>query len=271
MNNNNKNVYEWIDVNKLSSAALDYQRKIDMDFVRAKIAKFDASKVRTPAISIRINKDNKEEYKIVDGQHTVSIVRGIGWTRIKCLVKRDLTTEEENAWFYEINDPDFQRTQKAGKLLNSKIDGRFDINTNILVDSLEEIGYTIKTSTKRPSNGVINAGVTIQNIFKSLGKDDFKKCLELHNSAWRGDKKALTSYFLNGMKKFYFVYKNEIDPKRFVQAFYKKGITGEDIAKEVNKLELKRDNSTKYAWVLVQKYNVGLNDSRRLKFSKLED
>jgi len=263
-----KRRFEWIPVEELHSG-LVYQRPINEDFIRDKILHFDKNEVETPCISFKINKDGKNEYRVIDGQHTIMIVKQIGWIKIRCEVREGLSEDQENEWFYKKNTK--KRNQTRNRLQNSKIEGKFDLTTNLLVNSLESVGYKLKTSDIKNGKGIINAGLTIENIFKEMGELDFKKCMEIHSIVWDGNKKSISKPFLNGMCKFYTTYKDEFDSKRFINSFLKKNITAENIAKDVSNNTLKRDISIKYAWVLVEYYNKGLKDEKKLKCSKLID
>jgi len=192
-------------------------------------------------------------------------VKQIGWLKVKCEVRKGLSDNEEHEWFHIKNNK--KRSQTSGRLLNAKVNGKFDTTTNLLVSSLELVGYKIKTADIKNGKGVINAGLTIENIFKNMDELSFNKFMELHSSVWNGDKKAMSAPFLKGMNKFYIVYKDEIDSKRFIKAFLNKNTTASDIVKDVANNVLKKDISIKYAWVLVENYNKGLKDeNKRLKF-----
>lgn len=264
-----KRTFEWIPIEKLHSG-LAYQRPIDEIFVKNAVDNFDKNEVEAPCVSLRINNGEKE-YRVVDGQHTITIVKCVGWNKIRCEIREGLSDDDEHEWFYMKNKK--KRNQTSGRLLNAKVNGKFDTTINSLVNILESVGYKIKTADISNGNGVINAGLTIENIFKNIGEDNFKKCMELHSIVWNGSKESMKKSFLMGMSKFYTTYKDEIDSKRFVRAFLNKNITADDIIKDVsNNMLTKKDNSIKYAWVLVEHYNKGLKDeSKKLKFSKLED
>jgi len=264
-----KRYFKNLSVEKLHSY-LDYQRVIKEDFVKEKVAIFDINEVDAPAVSLRINKDGEEEYRVGDGQHTIAIVKYMGWKVLKCEVREGLTDEEEHEWFHKRNSK--KRPQTSGRMLNAKVKGKFDQATNSLVNILDSVGYKIKTADIKNGNGVINAGLTMEDIFKSMGESNFKQFIILHSNVWNSDKKAMNAHFLKGMAKFYITYKDEIEDKRFIQAFLNKKVTASDIIKDVSNNVLKKDNSIKYAWVFVENYNKGLKDeSKKLKFSKLED
>lgn len=264
-----KRYFKNLSVEKLHSY-LDYQRVIDDDFVKERVSVFDINEVDAPAVSLRINDNGEEEYRVGDGQHTIAIVKYMGWKVIKCEVREGLTDEEEHEWFYKRNSK--KRNQTSGRMLNAKVKGKFDTLTNSLVNILDSVGYKIKTADIKNGDGVINAGITVEDIFKNMGEDSFKQFIILHSSVWSADKKAMNAPFLKGMNKFYVTYKDEIDNKRFIQAFLNKKVTAGNIIKDVSNNILKKDNSIKYAWVFVENYNKGLKDeNKKLKFSKLED
>jgi hypothetical protein len=194
-----------------------------------------------------------------------------GWKKIKCEIREDLTDEEENEWFYKRNNK--RRPQTSGRMLNSKINGKFDANTIKMVDTLNKVDYKIKTSTIKGGKGVINAGQTLEKVFKDMGIEKFEKCIILHKLIWDGDKKSLTAPFLIGLRKFFTVYDDEIEAKRFVSAFKTKNkyITANDIIKDATNSVLKKTSDIKYAWTFAEYYNKGLAEQKRLKLSKLVD
>jgi len=271
-----KTYYKYISVNVLTSA-LDYQRKLEnttsQNFIRNKIESFDPKKVNPPKVSLRI-RNGKEEYRVVDGQHTIAIVKGIGWTTIRCEIKEDLSDEEENEWFYEINDPNNSRPQTHNTLLNSQINGKFNKKINKIINILDKVGYSFNTKSDKGEKGVFIGSVGIIDIYDNMSDVDFAKCMKIHSSIWSGDKKSMQVQFVKGFSKFYITYKNEIELdkfKRFTPAFIKKNITANEISRDVSNLTLKKNNDIKYAWVFAEHYNNGLSEDKKLKLSKLID
>lgn len=266
-----KRYFKLLPIEVLHSA-LGYQRPLNEEFIREKSKPeiFDVNEVDAPAISLRIN-NCKEEFRIIDGQHTISIVECVGWKHIKCEIREGLTDEQENEWFYKRNNK--KRPQASGRMLNAKINGKFDPNTNVLVNVLNKVDYKIKTSAVKNGKGTIKAGLTLEKVFKDMGVDYFEKCITLHKTIWDGDKKSLIAPFLTGLKKFFITYGEEIESKRFVSAFKTKTkfISANDIIKDATSSVLKKSSDIKYAWVFAEYYNKGLVEQKRLKLSKLID
>jgi len=255
-----KRNFEMVDINLLHSG-LAYQRPINEKFVRDTVKIFDKNEVNAPLVSLRDGK-----YNVVDGQHTIAIVKEIGWNRIRCEIRKNLTEEEESKWFTVTNTK--QRPQSKQSILNSRYFGN-DEKLNKLIKALSSVGYKLKTVDISSSDGIIDASVTIENIFDETEQEDFINCLTLHQGVWNGDKESLKASFLKGMFKFYNTYKTNIDNKRFVKALSK--CTAEKIKVEAETDKFTKDISVKYARVLVSYYNKGLSKEKQLKISSLED
>lgn len=267
---NNENVkrnFEMVDVNLLNSG-LAYQRPIKEDFVRDIVENFDPYEVEPPCVSLRDGK-----YNVVDGQHTISIVKKVGWRKIRCEVRRGLTEEMENEWFVSKNTK--HRTQTKGAILNGRYFSGIDERLNDLVAYLAVVGYKLKTSDIKNSDGVINASDTIEKIFIDMGKQEFIKYITLHQSVWNGDKKSLQASFLKGFAKFYNTYKKELEDDRFIKVFNshmnKKCKTVDEITYEADKDVFTKDVSVRYSRVLVKYYNLKLSKQKQLKMSRLDD
>lgn len=266
-----KRYFKLLPIEALHSA-LGYQRPLNEEFIREKSSPeiFDSNEVDAPAISLRFVK-GKEEYRIIDGQHTISIVECVGWKQIKCEIREGLTDEQENEWFYKRNNK--KRNQTSGRMLNAKINGNFDTTTIKMIDTLNKVDYKIKTSNVKNGKGVINAGQTLENVFVDMGLENFEKCITLHKLIWDGDRKSLTAPFLLGLKKFFTIYSDEIESKRFITAFKTKNkyISANDIIKDATSSVLKKTSDIKYAWTFAEYYNKGLVEAKRLKLSRLVD
>jgi hypothetical protein len=261
--------FEVVEIEKLHSG-LAYQRPINENFVREKIANFDPTEVEIPSISLRIKESGESEYRVIDGQHTIAIIKGMGWIKIKCEIREGLSDEDEHKWFHQKNAK--KRPQSSSRLLNAAIHGKFDETTNRLISSLDMAGYKIKAVDVSGTRGVINAGESIKRIFTNMDEKDFTKCMMLHSSTWAGEKKALTASFLKGICKFYNTYKDKIDTNRFVNALSEKKITVNEIIKEADSDTYYKDLGVKYARILTKYYNKDLRtENKRLKISLLED
>ena len=259
--------YRWIEVALLHSK-LECQRTINESRVRYIIDNFDENEVEPPCVSYRDGK-----YNVIDGQHTISAVRELGWTKIKCEIRTGLNEEDENAWFVMKNTKNKPQTKNS--ILNARLNSGVDTELIDLVAYLGSVGYKLKTVGIKVTNGVINATDTIEKIFKDMGKQDFIKYITLHNSTWNGDKDSLKASHLKGLEKFYNTYKNEFDDKRFIKVFNKdinpKAKTVSAIVSEADADVYTKDVALRYAKVFVKYYNLNYATSKKLKPSKLED
>ena len=84
------NIYPTWTIKLINSSLLkskqDYQRKIDMDFVRKAIAEFDPDKIEPVHVSYRDGK-----YYVMDGQHTILICEGVNGNNpvdMQCIVHK---------------------------------------------------------------------------------------------------------------------------------------------------------------------------------------
>lgn len=255
-----KRNFEYVDINLLHSGLI-YQRKLKEKFINETLLKFDTNEVNAPLVNLRDG-----QYNVVDGQHTIAICKKKGWNKIRCEIRKNLTEVEESQWFEVTNTK--QRQQSKSSILNARYFGK-DKSLNELICTLSSIGYKLKTVDVLNSDGVIDASVTIESIFKEMGNSEFLDCFSLHNSVWNGNKESLKASFLKGMSKFYNTYKNEIDTKRFVTALSKQ--TASEIKKEAENDKFTKDIGIKYAKVICAHYNKGIRKNNPLKMSKLED
>lgn len=262
-----KRYFEMVSLNLLHSG-LAYQRQINANFVQEKVNNFDEKEVEAPCVSLRDGK-----YNVVDGQHTIAIVTAKGWTKIRCEIRTGLTEEEENEWFHIKNTK--KRPQSKSAILNSRYFSKTDDTLNDLVAYLSTVGYKLKTSDVSNTVGVINATDTIENIFKSMGKSQFLRYINIHCNTWNGNRKSLSANFLKGFAKFFDTYSSQIKDDRFIKVFTgtskKRAKTIEELSIEADSDVYTKDVALKYAKVLVKYYNVGLSKDNQLKMSKLED
>ena len=254
-------------------SALDYQRSINMKFVKEKASDevFDEREVEEVKVSAR----RDGTMRVCDGQHTVAILKLRGYHYARCEVRYGLTSEEENDWFDMINTK--FRTQTKKRTLTAKMNGSYEkhkIEHN-LNKIMERLGFTLDlygTSTKKEYK--ICCPTHLLNIFKArLNNPDslfsFVECMKLLRNTFQGDPISLQLNFMDGMFAFYDTYGIDIDNKRFIRVMQKH--TPAKIKTIVqNDLSLNK-NAVKYGKVFVDIYNKGLKKEKKLKVSKLYD
>ena len=266
-----KKEYKNIPLDELESMA-DYQRPINHNFIeeKSKPGIFDKDAVECPKISVR----NDGTRKMGDGQHTVGIVRRVGWKSIRCELRYGLTEQEENDWFAQENTK--RQPQSSKRILTAKIRGTYEKNKDEqdFYNCLKSLGYKLDIyGEESGSDFKIGCSASLLNLYKEyvkLGKtEQFIECMDIHKTCFNGNPISLQWSFLRGMFDFYEAYENEFERKRLIS-----------VLSTLNVLSIKKDaesdtytdkTSMKYAKFFVSKYNYKISKSKRLKMSKLED
>lgn len=257
----------WVAIEKLSSG-LAYQRGIKEWFVREAVDKFDELAVEPVCVSLRDGK-----YNVVDGQHTIAILKAMGRTRVFCEIREGLDFAGESAWFVQKETKG--RKQTINSLLNARAYSGDDKNLNALIDCLSVVGYSLKLVGVKNTYSIINASDTVEKIFNELGCVMFLDFIKLHKKVFDGDKKSLQSNFLNGFCLFFKTYRKDINEKRLEHVFNcnvnKNVKQTSDIILEAKRDVDSKDTSLKYAKVFVRSYNHNIRKLTPLKISKLDD
>ncbi len=266
-----KKEYKNIPIDDLESMS-DYQRPLDMSFIeeKSKSGNFDKDAVECPKISVR----NDGTKKMGDGQHTVAIVRRVGWKSIRCELRYGLTIKEENDWFTQENTK--RRPQSSKRILTAQINGTYEKNKDEqdFYECLKSLGYKLNIYGEEPgSDFKINCSASLLLLYKDYIKQDkkneFIECMDIHKTCFNGDPTSLQWNFIRGMFDFYEIYSDCFDKSRFVSKLSE--WKPSDIRKEAEKDTYTEKMPTRYARFFVSKYNVSLAKSKRLKMSKLED
>lgn len=250
----------------------DYQRPLDMEFIESvcKPGVFDKNEVDTPKVSVR----NDGTKKMGDGQHTVAIVRKMGWKSIRCELRYGLTIEEENDWFSMINTK--SRPQNYKRILTSQINGTYEKNKTEqdFNNCIKSIGFKLNIYGEKPGNDYrINCCSSLLSVFKEYEnnnkRENFIECLDIIKACFNGNPVSLQWNFIRGMFDFYETYEGKFDIKRFVKIF--SSYNSNSIRKEAENDIYTEKASMKYARLFVSKYNHKLPKGKRLKMSMLED
>ncbi len=266
-----KKEYKNIPIDDLESMS-DYQRPLDMTFIeeKSKPGNFDKDAVECPKISVR----NDGIKKMGDGQHTVAIVRRVGWKSIRCELRYGLTIKEENDWFAQENTK--RRPQNSKRILTAQINGTYEKNKDEqdFYECLKSLGYKLNIyGEETGSDFKINCSASLLSLYKDYVKQDkkdkFVECMDIHKTCFKGNPISLQWSFLRGMFDFYEIYSESFDKSRFVSKLIE--WDSSDIRKDAEKDTYTDKMSTRYARVFVSKYNASLAKNKRLKMSKLED
>lgn len=266
-----KKEYKNISLDELESMA-DYQRPLNYAFIeeKSKPGVFDKDAVECPKISVR----NDGSRKMGDGQHTVGIVRRVGWKSIRCELRYGLTEQEENDWFAQENTK--RQPQSNKRILTAQIRGTYEKNKKEqdFYNCLKSLGFKLNIyGEESGSEFRIGCSASLLNLYKEYMKANKKKqfieCLDIHKTSFNGDPISLQWSFLRGMFDFYETYSDEFDRKRLVEVLSRENIR--DIKKDAESDIRTKKTSIKYAKLFVEKYNYKLPKKKQLKMSKLDD
>lgn len=245
------------------------KKKVNIE-EKSKPGVFDKDAVECPKISVR----NDGTRKMGDGQHTVAIVRRVGWKSIRCELRYGLTEQEENDWFAQENTK--RQPQSSKRILTAQIRGTYEKNKDEqdFYNCLKSLGYKLDIyGEESGSDFKIVCSASLLNLYKEYVKEErkekFIECMDIHKTCFNGNPISLQWSFIRGMFDFYETYENEFERKRLVS-----------VLSTLNALSVKKDaesdtytdkTSMKYAKLFVSKYNYKIPKSKRLKMSKLED
>lgn len=266
-----KKEYKNIPLDELDSMT-DYQRPLNHAFIEenSKPGVFDKDAVECPKISVR----NDGTRKMGDGQHTVGIVRRVGWKFIRCELRYGLTEQEENDWFAQENTK--RQPQSSKRILTAQIRGTYEKNKDEqdFYNCLKSLGFKLNIfGEETGSDYKINCTASLLNLYKEYvsanKKEKFIECMDIHKTAFNGNPTSLQWSFIRGMFDFYETYDKEFDRKRLLNVL---SISDPlSIKKEADSDTYTDKTSTKYAKIFVSKYNYKVPKTKRLKMSKLED
>lgn len=266
-----KKEYKNIPLDELESMA-DYQRPLNYAFIeeKSKSENFDKDAVECPKISVR----NDGTRKMGDGQHTVGIVKRVGWKSIRCELRYGLTEQEENDWFAQENTK--RQPQSSKRILTAQIRGTYKKNKDEqdFYNCLKSLGFKLNIyGEETGSDFKIGCSASLLKLYKQYvnynKKEQFIECMDIHKTSFNGNSISLQWSFLRGMFDFYETYTDEFDRKRLVEVLSRED--ARDIKREAESDVRTKKTSIKYAKVFVEKYNYKLVKKKQLKMSKLDD
>ena len=258
-------------IDKLDSMS-DYQRPINMKFVEEKSQDgiFKESDVSIVLVSVR----EDGSMRVMDGQHTVAILKKRGYTTAECELRYGLTIQEENDWFNRENTK--RQPQSSKRTLTSQINGTYEENKaeQDFYSCLKSIGFKLDIYGEEAGNVFkICCPSSLLDLYKTYVEynktENFIECLDLVKTTFNGDPISLQWGFLKGMFIFYETYKDEFDRKRFILTLSK--VQPKTIKSRIELDTYTKKTELKYARFFVNEYNANLAKNKKLKMSKLED
>lgn len=220
---NKAGTYTRMSANKLLAAP--YQREIRRYKVENIKRNYDPLKAKPIVVSRRNGK-----YYIIDGDHTITAQRELfGETcMVDVRIIDGLTYEQESEYY----DTQYDNCTKLSSIEHMKSRVEYESKAKDMVQLCADKGFVLATCMGKSKNK-INAVSTFEKVYDMLGNNDTANMLALIKEIWDGDKEALSSQFLEGIGKFYSIYKGKMNTKRFVKVF--SDVPAIDITSAVNK------------------------------------
>lgn len=115
----------WVPIKKMKVNPLA-QRELNQARVDKLVANFDLEQIGTPTVNER-----DDAFYIIDGQHRIEALIGIGWEdqQVQCWAYSGLTEQEEAEKFLKLNDvlavnamAKFKTAVQAGRIVENDID-----------------------------------------------------------------------------------------------------------------------------------------------------
>lgn len=194
-------VLRWVPISmmKVSEQA---QRTRNQGWVDYLIANFDLEQLGTPTV-------NKRDgwFYVMDGQHRVEALRGIGWgdQQIQCWEYEGLTEREEANKFLHLNDQlnvsTYEKFQKA-------VVAGWELETAVNEIVLAE-GCMITKANNAVGEGRISAVATLVKIYKRAGGPVLSRTIRLINNTYGSP--GLVAPVLDGVALVCARYGNDLD------------------------------------------------------------
>lgn len=213
------NTYPTWTIKLINSSLLkskqDYQRDINMKFVRDAIAEFDPEKVEPVHVSYRDGK-----YYVIDGQHTVIILEAVNENKpvdIQCIVHKGMTYTDEADYYVD------QYEKKHRHTFNEMTLASYEAGRELpceLALKVSRVGGRLPYDKKTTTGMRINAVKKVEMLYKKDSDDTILaiKCLV---EAYNGRESSLQGDIIAGTTEFLKLYGNNIVTSRLVNALAK--------------------------------------------------
>ena len=178
-----------------------YQRPINYPRVKRMIEHYNANANSPIYVNFRDNR-----YVIVDGQHRVAMMKGLGFSEVKAMLFNYSLTiaEEADAYHY------YSRESKQSSLFNdyAVLLQAGDPDTTAIERILAHNGFYIANKSEKSSQG-IRAIKTLRDIYHRGGEQALSHLLHIWHSSWPSVQPEQTS--LRALAQFYFTYHDHKD------------------------------------------------------------
>lgn len=193
----------------------DYQRRINMEFVKECIANFDPNKVEPVHVSYRDGK-----YYVMDGQHTILILEGVNGNKpvdINCIVHKGMTYTDESDW------TDDQYEKKHPHTYNERAVARFEAGRKLPCEialKVKNVGGRLPYDKSAKIGMKIGAVKKVTNLYQK-DSDHTILAIKCLIEAYKGRESTIPADIIAGTMEFLRLYDNQILTSRLVQALSK--------------------------------------------------
>lgn len=166
-------VLRWVPIADMKISPLA-QRDMNNARVNKIIAEFDLEQIGTPTVNGRDG-----FYYIIDGQHRVEALRGIGWgdQQIQCWTYRGLTEQEEAEKFLKLND-----TLAVNAYAKFRIGVQAGRETETDINNIVQ-GQGLRISTDK-TEGAISAVSALRTVYHQSGPGQLARALGIIRDAY---------------------------------------------------------------------------------------
>ncbi len=231
-----------------------YQRATDLKRVGRMAAKFRPELVNIIKVSYRDG-----IYYVFDGGHTLALLRQVIKTddfKVLCKVFYGLTWEEE-AELFALQNGDAKAVNTAYKLRAFEIAGYEDVVA--FLEATRSCGFKIDPVKGYVKDGTIVAVKKANQVYDSLGEEQYKKMLCLIRDTWRMTAWSVSQNMLSGMALLIKTYGEKINRERFIRQLA--AVSEIDIRRNAGKFGGVRV-AYQYALGLLEYYNKGTSKGR---------
>lgn len=193
----------------------DYQRRINMEYVKEKIAVFDPNKVEPVHVSYRDGK-----YYVMDGQHTILILEGVNGNKpvdINCIVHKGMTYQEESDW------TDDQYEKKHPHTYNERAVARFEAGRKLPCEialKVKNVGGRLPYDKTTKTGIKIGAVKKVTNLYQK-DSDHTILAIKCLIEAYKDRENTIPADIIAGTMEFLRLYDNQVLTSRLVQALSK--------------------------------------------------
>ena len=232
-------------------SGLPYQRPLNERTVAALVRNWNKMLMEPLVVSYRDGR-----YYVIDGQHRVAALRMIFKdqdTLVPCIVHTGLTYADEAELFYSLDQ--CKKKLSSAQSINALLQSGANAEVNDIKNLMKKRGFQWSLNDGS-GDYKIRSTRTVIHAYRLLGRDAFRRLLDLLADTWRGDPASLSAMMLSGVSLFLKTYETEIIDHTFTTRF--SSIAPEEIVKKARTDLSTSRNDLRCARALVKRYNTFL-------------